>query len=138
MDKKIKDIYNCDYIDNSDRKLSSLERWYNRMIDKTVSELDKLDVVRMMRQDVFVELAIRRTLFFLQENLFGGELRDGEFFYEMSKLDNKYLTPYKKELGTLFDCAIKEKENHEWDLEHNRKRFEEIIPIFLKKFREMG
>ena len=78
------------------------------MIDKTVSELNELDVVRMMRQGEFVELAIKRALDFLRENPFSGELAEGEFFCKMSKLDNVYLLPYKKELKEIFyNCGFK-------------------------------
>jgi hypothetical protein len=45
---------------------------------------------------------VERALQFLQEDLFAGELADVEFLVRMSKLDNKYLMPYKKELRELF------------------------------------
>ncbi len=137
MDRKIKEIYNCDYFVNHDRELYSLESWYNQLIDKTVSELNELDVVRMMRQGEFVELAIKRALDFLRENPFSGELAEGEFFCKMSKLDNVYLLPYKKELKEIFTRAVEESESYEWLYEQDKKDFEKVIPILFKKFQEM-
>lgn len=137
MYRKIKEIYDCNYYPDSVTKIYSLPAWHNRVIDKTVSELDELDVARMMRQDVFVECAVERALEFLREDPFAGELADAEFLVKMSKLDNKYLMPYKKELRELFLRAVEEKEEFEWMSEGNKEDFEKIIPTFLKKFQEM-
>jgi cytidylate kinase len=138
VNRKIKEIYGCNYYPDSVTKIYSLPAWHNRVIDKTVSELDELDVARMMRQDVFVECAVERALQFLREDPFAGELADAEFLVRMSKLDNKYLIPYKEELRELFLRAVEEKEEFEWMFEGDKEDFEKIIPIFLKKFQEMG
>ena len=47
--KKIKDLFKCEYI-VSDGELYPLQKWYNQLIDKTISEVTVADVIRMMRQ----------------------------------------------------------------------------------------
>ena len=55
----------------------------------------------------------------------------------MSKLDNVYLLPYKKELKEIFTRAVEESESYEWLYEQDKKDFEKVIPILFKKFQEM-
>ena len=52
--RKIKDIYNCVTI-ISDEELYPLQKWYNQLIDKTISEITVADVLRMICQNTNIK-----------------------------------------------------------------------------------
>lgn len=72
----IKQIYNVDY--DTSALQSGLIKWYNRLLDKTVDELDEVDVSKMIRQNILPELAIARAITILDNNPFTGEMHDGD------------------------------------------------------------
>ena len=37
-ERKIKELYNCEYI-TSDKELYPLQKWYNKLIDKSIDEI---------------------------------------------------------------------------------------------------
>lgn len=75
--RKIKDIYDCVAI-ISDEELYPLQKWYNQLIDKTLSEITVADVLRMIHQKQFINLAMSKAIKFLQDDVFIGESYDGE------------------------------------------------------------
>lgn len=75
--RKIKEIYDCVAI-ISEKELYPLQKWYNQLIDKKPSEIIVADVLRMMRQKQFINLAMSKAIKFLQEDVFIGETYDGE------------------------------------------------------------
>lgn len=88
-DRKIKDIYVCDYIQESG-ELYPLQKWYNQVIDKNVFEISVADVLRMMRQNEFMELAISKAIFFLRDNPFEGEMYEGELINNFSEVIDSF------------------------------------------------
>ncbi|SFK77647.1 hypothetical protein SAMN05216390_103210 [Lachnospiraceae bacterium KH1T2] len=50
--KKIKEIYDCTSIKKDE--LFPLEIWYNKLIEKEYAEINLVDVLKMLRQEVFV------------------------------------------------------------------------------------
>ena len=67
-ERKIKDIWGCSYIE-SETELYPLQKWYNQLIDKKVSEIEISDVLRMIRQNEFIDIAIPKAVNFLKENI---------------------------------------------------------------------
>ena len=59
--RKIRELYNCTAV-ASDKSLYPLQVWYNRLIEKTVDELDASDVLKMLRQTLFVDLAMTTAI----------------------------------------------------------------------------
>lgn len=55
--RKIKEIYNCISI-SSNEELYPLQKWYNQLIEKTIAEITVEDVLRMIRQKEFTNLAV--------------------------------------------------------------------------------
>ncbi len=91
--RKIKDIYDCVAI-ISDKELYPLQKQYNQLIDKTIPEITVADVLRMIRQKQFINFAMSKAIKFLQDNVFTGELYDGEDdeFKEVVNVIEKKLT----------------------------------------------
>ena len=62
--RKIKEIYNCISI-SSNEELYPLQKWYNQLIEKTIAEITVEDVLRMIRQKEFTNLAVSKAINFL-------------------------------------------------------------------------
>ena len=68
--RKIKEIYDCVAI-VSDEELYPLQKWYNQLIDKTIPEVTVADVLRMIRQKQFVNLAMSKAIkFYIRKGIF--------------------------------------------------------------------
>lgn len=135
-DKKIKNIYQCKAIE-IEGKIYPLQKWYNELIEKKVSELEVSDVLRMIRQNVFLDIAISKSVEFLMENPFAGELYEGELLEKLSDVDISILMNDMKEVrGILSDALIKNK-SYEWLNEEERKEFEEVVLKFSDKIEKM-
>ena len=87
--RKVKEIYDCVPI-ISDEELYPLQKWYNQLIDKTIHEITVADVLQMIRQKQFINLAMAKAIEFLKENVFVGELYDGEIFEKISEFQSRY------------------------------------------------
>lgn len=80
----IKNTYNLSY---GDLKVNSgLIKWYNRLLDKTADELDEIDVSKMIRQDILVDLAIDGAINILKDNPYAGEMYDGDVLNSLNSL----------------------------------------------------
>lgn len=130
--RKIKEIYKCNYI-ISDEKLYPLQRWYNELIDKTINEVTVADVLRMMRQKEFLELAMKRAIEFLQENVFVGETYDGELLEKISDMNPSFLKVYSDNLETVLKNALNMINIHEWSYEGEKEEFKKLIDCIKKK-----
>jgi len=130
--KRIKDIYNCEY-SISEGEVYPLQSWYAQLISKNLDELEVLDVVRMIRQNEFLDLAIFKAINYLNENTFVGDMYDGEVLENLSKLNIRFLIKYINELDNILKKALEENESHEWLCEEEKDEFEELVRKFLKK-----
>ena len=128
-DKKIKDIYGCDYIQDN-AALYPLQKWYNQIIDKKVSEISVADVLRMMRQNEFMELAISKAITFLKDNPFEGEQYEGELLEKVSIMERHLIKDYLDDLKDILVQAKKENEVYEWLIDKEREEFQELINNF--------
>lgn len=130
--RKIKDIYNCVAI-ISDEELYPLQKWYNQLIDKKISEITVSDVLRMIRQKQFINLAMTKAIFFLQDNVFIGESYDGEMLEKISEMDGMFLTGYADDLKNITKNALEKSSMHEWSYEGEDDEFKEVINVIEKK-----
>lgn len=88
--RKIKEIYDCAAI-VSDEELYPLQKWYNQLIDKTIYEITVPDVLRMIRQKQWIDLAMSKAINLLKDDVFAGESFDGELLEKVSELDGSFL-----------------------------------------------
>ena len=131
-ERKIKDILGCSYIE-SGTELYPLQKWYNQLINKKVSEIEVSDVLRMIRQNEFIDIAIPKAVRFLKENPFAGEMYEGELLEKMSKLERSAFKQYTQEIREVLRVALINNKTYEWMDEEERKDFEEVIGDFLNK-----
>ena len=85
MNKTIGHIYKCKPIKNAQYPL---QIWYNNLLKKTEDELTTFDVIRMLRQKKFVDLAVKKTLEFLINNPFVGDCFTGELLEKLIDIDS--------------------------------------------------
>lgn len=130
--RKIKEIYNCDYI-VSNEELYPLQKWYNKLIDKTINEITIADVLRMMRQKEFPNLAMTKAIEFLEDNVFAGETYDGELLEKISEMNTSFLSSYSDKLQTILKNALDISEMHKWSYDGEREEFKKMVDSALKK-----
>lgn len=130
--RKIKEIYNCVNI-ISDEELYPLQKWYNQLINKSINEITIVDVLKMFRQKIFSELAMLKAIEFLEENVFIGELYDGELLEKISELDTTFLSSYVSDLKKILENALKKNTLHTWSYDEEEEEFKEIVELILAK-----
>lgn len=130
--RRLKTIYSCSYL-TTEEKLYPLQKWYNQLIDKTYDELEIPDVTRMIRQDIFTQLAIAKAIEFLNKNPFCGELYEGEILEQLFKLDTHYLLDYSEKLLSILSKTLVINRDYEWLLEEERLEYKNLIEAFFKK-----
>ena len=76
MNKSLKDLFGLKYEDSNIQ--TGLIRWYNRVIDKSIEDLNVVDVAKMIRQDVLRDIAIDKAIKLFLIDPFDGEMEDGD------------------------------------------------------------
>lgn len=127
---KIKDIYKCNPIKK--RKLLPLEIWYNKVIEKEYSEIDLDDVLRMFRQEVFIETAVKKSIDYLKRDPVMGEMYDGELLEKLLSEKDKLYLDYREDLIIITEGAEEKLSNHDWLTEEEKS----IFCMCLKRIKE--
>ncbi|GEM_PF-4171423 len=68
-----------------------LEQWYTEFYNKQVEGLSKLDVIRMLEQNILEDLAIKKAIEFLYEDPLTGIKFDGQLMETLLSTDMKKL-----------------------------------------------
>ena len=130
--RKIKEIYDCAAI-ISNEELYPLQKWYNQLIDKTPCEITVADVLRMIRQKQFIDLAMLKAINFLKDDVFIGEMYDGEMLEKISRMDSSFRNPYTDDLHNIIKNALDESVMHEWSYDGEDDEFKNIVGVIEKK-----
>lgn len=130
--RKIREMYDCVTI-VSDEELYPLQKWYNQLIDKSIDEITVEDILKMMRQKQFIDLALSRAINYLKENVFAGELYDGEILEKISEIDNSFLKFYVYDLKDITEHAFKKSVTHKWSYCGEKEEFIEIANKISRK-----
>lgn len=98
----IPEIKNIDM--KAQKKECSLDEWYINILEKRQSELSILDISRMLRQDVFVDIpiAFKRLL----QNPFEGEMYDGQLLELLLQCLVKHLEYLDRAFYVKFKIAV--------------------------------
>lgn len=123
MEKLIKEIYGWDLIEKPE---TNLLKHINRILNKKVSELDSSDVGLMLRQEVFLDIAIPKAIEFIKENPSVGEY-DFQLLKNLSELSN--LDNYKIIIDDLILKLENKKNNIIFELEDDKVDFENSLKI---------
>ena len=128
-DRKIKDIYECEYID-ADGEMYPLQEWHNRLIDKRICELEISDILRMIRQNEFIDIAILKAVGYLKENPFAGDMYEGELLEKLSDVNINALIGYIDDIKDILSNALVKNREYEWLIDEERAEFERVIMQF--------
>ncbi|MEK4663629.1 contact-dependent growth inhibition system immunity protein [Paenibacillus sp. SAF-068] len=132
MSKLIKEIYSIDQNIQTDNSDSPLDHWYDRLINKKVSELDLEDVSRMLGQHVLIDLGIEKAIEILSEDPLAGEMYDGhllKLLYSIETNNFRDLSQLKRLLQTI----KRDLSQFEWADEEDQEEYAELLELFLKK-----
>lgn len=130
--RKIKEIYNCISI-VSNEELYPLQKWYNQLIEKTIDEITVADVLRMIRQKEFTNLAMSKAINLLREDIFVGESYEGELFQKISEMDNSFLISYADDLKIIIKNALVKSEIRDWTYDGEEEEFKDMIDTLSTK-----
>lgn len=67
---------------------SSLDEWFNSIVDVPLDELDIGDIARAIRQDLFLVHVLPRAESILQEDPFAGDDYDGQLISSIASLSH--------------------------------------------------
>ena len=112
--RTIKQIYNLEYDDSEFN--SGLIKWYNRLLDKTIIELDEIDVSKMIRQKILKDLAIGRAIEIFEENPVVGEMYEGDVLELLNLLieNGEVTTEQLLKIVTIVNCLKNKPLDYEW------------------------
>lgn len=130
--RKIKEICNCISI-TSNEELYPLQKWYNQLIEKTIAEITVADVLRMVRQKEFTNLAMSKAISFLQEDVFAGESYEGELLEKVSEMDSSFLISYADDLKNIINNALVKSETRDWIYAGEEEEFKDMIDALSTK-----
>ena len=130
--RKIKEIYNCISV-TSNEELYPLQKWYNQLIEKTIAEITVADVLRMVRQKEFTNLAMSKAISFLQEDVFAGESYEGELLEKVSEMDSSFLISYADDLKNIINNALVKSETRDWTYDGEEEEFKDMIDALSTK-----
>lgn len=109
-----------------------LDEWFYNMVQKSESELDILDISRMLRQKVYLDIAIPLAWERIMENPFCGEMYDGQLLEILlrvliSSTKNDW---YRNYILLKKDISIKVEE-HEWDSSEEKEEYKSLIKNWI-------
>lgn len=109
-------------------RTSPLGKWFYEMVQKSVDELTLKDVLRMLRQEVYLDIAIPFACTKVLEDPFCGEMYVGEMIDRLTKVfinnpDEKKGFPY-----TIFSEEVQQKwEMFEWAGDFEQEEYKKLL-----------
>lgn len=132
MSQTIKEIYSLNPNNQNDEPEYALDKWYDSLINKTADEIDLEDVSRMLSQNVFIELGIKRAMEILSEDPIAGVFYDGQLLELLSAVD---LDDFQdlSHLKLLLQKINNNVSNLDWSSEEDQIEYSELLTNFRNK-----
>lgn len=112
---------------------SGLIKWYNKLIDKTVDDLNVTDVAKMIRQNILRDVAIDRAIELFLIEPFDGEMQDGDLLALLVSCGPDIKKGYRVlALDSMIKKLDSEIKDFDWDHEDSRTRFEKNLSELRK------
>lgn len=92
----------------------------------------------MICQKEYIELATVKAIKFLQDDVFSGDMWEGELLEHMLKVDTSFLTAYLDELQGVLKDAQDKLETRERLCDEERIEFQETVASASKKIMEQA
>ncbi|MGG4095922.1 contact-dependent growth inhibition system immunity protein [Paenibacillus lautus] len=132
MSQTIKEIYSLNQNNQNAEPEYALDKWYDRLINKTVDEIDLEDVSRMLSQNVFIDLGIKRAIEILSEDPIAGVFYDGQLLELLSAVD---LDDFKdlSQLKHLLQKINSNISHLDWSSEEDQTEYSELLTNFMSR-----
>lgn len=102
-------------------------------MDKSIQDITVADVLRMIRQNEFMDIAIQRAIELLKENPFIGEVYDGELIEKISGLEPSLLKSCIPDIRNTLADALKKGADHEWSYVGEWEEIKQVVEEMLTK-----
>ncbi len=114
---------------------SPLDKWYYKMIQKSVEELTIVDVSHMLRQEIFLDIAIPCAWEKIIDNPLCGEMYDGQMIELLTRVFISNPSLKEKCYYIKFVNSLnKFNRTHKWDNEYEKIEYEKILFEFKALF----
>lgn len=123
MNKTLKEIYNWDYVENPS---TSLLKRVNAILGKTPDELTGDDVCVLIRQEMFLDIAIPKAIEMIKEDHSVGDNYDYCMLINLSKIEAS-LSDYKEQLSELIGILRADLNKTEFEFEEDKNECFEAI-----------
>jgi len=80
-----------------------LDEWYKALINKRIKDLNINDICKMLRQGIFVEIAIKKAIEILKQNPKTGDFYDGQLIKSICAID---FSEYKQYLAKMKEVLM--------------------------------
>ncbi|MFC9710613.1 contact-dependent growth inhibition system immunity protein [Paenibacillus sp. NPDC056933] len=132
MNKPIKEIYALNQNIQTEESEYPLDQWYDRLIDKRIDEIDLEDVSRMLAQNVFMGLGIKKALEILKDDPLAGEMYDGHLLKILYSIELNQFEDLSQ-LASLLQDINRNLSYIEWADEEDQEEYTELLTNFMKK-----
>ena len=133
--KTLREIYEYDLVPDDDLQ-SSLDEWFNCIMEKTVDELTIADICRMLRQKICSVVAIGKAIDMLEKDPFTGDLYEGQLMLTLYNAKEKYLCRRYDDIEPLLEKAAFSSKTHDWASEYEKFDYLHTIEAFGRKIRD--
>lgn len=111
----------------------SLEQWYTELYNKRVEGLSKLDVIRMLEQNILEDLAIKKAIEFLHVDPLMGIKFDGQLMETLLSTDVIKLGKYMEEIKNLVSGVSLKLNDLDWVSIEDKEEYADLITEFQNK-----
>lgn len=111
----------------------SLEQWYTELYNKRVEGLSKLDVIRMLEQNILEDLAIKKAIEFLHVDPLTGIKFDGQLMETLLSSDVIKLGKYMEEIKNLVSEVSLKLNDLDWVSIEDKEEYADLITEFQNK-----
>ncbi|WP_217366269.1 contact-dependent growth inhibition system immunity protein [Brevibacillus sp. HB2.2] len=129
---RIKDIY---FLSENQQKAEApyaLDEWYNRLINKTVDEVDVKDICRMLSQNIFIDLGIKKAWEILEEDPLAGDIYDGQLLELLYKIELDRFDDLTS-VGKLLHHIHTRVPHLEWLSDEDQQEYTDLLIKFKRK-----
>lgn len=133
MENAIYKIKNLDI--NKINRDSPLDKWFYEMVQKNVDELTLKDISRMLRQEVYLDIALPIACKMVLSDPFCGEMYVGEMIELLKRVYISY--PNKKEkifCTELIQKVQQQSETFDWGSDYEKEEYGKLIAQFISIF----
>lgn len=107
-----------------------LEQWYTEFYNKQVEGLSKLDVIRMLEQNILEDLAIKKAIEFLYEDPLTGIKFDGQLMETLLSTDMKKLRNFIEDVKKLISEVSLKLNNLDWISVEDKEKYADLLNKF--------